>query len=198
MLSTGFQTVQQINGEACTVQGLNSDVILHVPKGVHGKLLANIHTDPAKFIHHIPKQHCLVAPICEYHLQPSPDYPPDENVKYTIQIPHIVADTEKVRNHIRVLHGNISSYIHALKVVRQNSHDTSVQFDMDDKYITIYTSHFSGFIVTAEAINCCAQKVNVLIFGSLRNISGAPPLATVKILCANSHIKCKDYIDVSI
>ena len=190
--------MQQITGQECTVQGPDSDVTLHVPKGVYGTLLANIHTDPAKFIDHIPKQDCLVAPICEYHLQPSSDDTPSENVKYTIQIPHILTDIEKARDHIRVFHGDICSQVSTLKVEKQNNKNSSVQFDIDNKYITIYTSHFSGFIVTVEELNCCAQNVNVLIFGSLRNICGAPSLATVKIFCASIHSeRCIDYTKVS-
>ena len=114
--------MQQINGESCTVQGTNSDVTLHVPKGVYGTILANVHTDPANFIHHIPNRNCLVAPICEYRLQPAIGHTHPQNVEYKIQIPHIVADIEKVRHHIRVLHGNIHNRQTHLKVEQQNSH----------------------------------------------------------------------------
>ena len=180
------------------MQGTNSDVILHVPKGVYGKILANVHTDPAKFIHHIPKRHCLVAPICEYCLQPASSNTPLKKVKYIIQIPHIVTDIERVRHHIRVFHGNIHSQESDLKIKKQNSEEKGLHFDIDEKYINIYTSHFSGFIVTADAITCCANRANLLIFGSLRNHSDVPPIATVKVVFASNHIKCKDYIHVSI
>ena len=197
-LFSDFQIVQQINGDSCTVQGKNSDVILHVPKGVYGTLLANIHTDPAKFIHHIPKEHCLVAPICEYCLTPASGITSNKNVKYKIQIPHIVTDIERVRHHIRIFHGNIHGGDTRLTVEKQNSHSAGLKYDINDKYVTIYTSHFSGFIVTAHGINCCAKNTNVLIFGSLRNHSEVPPIATVKIIFASNHIKWKDFLRVSI
>ena len=190
--------MRKINGESCKVQGYKSDVILHVPNGVYGTLHANIHTDPADFIHHIPKQSCLVAPICEYHLQPAKGHSEPQNVKYKIQIPHIVADIERVRHHLTVHHGNIYSRESHLNVEKQNSPKYGLHYDIDDKYITIYTSHFSGFIVTADRINCCAKNANVLIFGSLRNYPEARPLSTLKVIFASNHVKCKDVIEVSI
>ena len=180
------------------MQGTNSDVVLHVPRGVYGTLHANIHTDPAKFIHHIPKQSCLVAPICEYHLQPTKGHSDHQNVKYKIQIPHIVTDIERVRHHIRVYHGNIHSSESHLNVEKPNSQKYGLHYDIDDKYITIYTSHFSGFIITADRINCCGKTANVLIFGSLRNYPVTRPLATLKVIFASNHVKCKDVIEVSI
>ena len=190
--------MQQINGEPCTVQGTNSDVILHVPKGIYGTLLANIHTDPAKFIHHIPKENCLIAPICEYRLQPAEGHTLPKNVKYKIQIPHIIKNIDEVQHHISIFHGNIHCRDPGLKVAKQNSSTDRLPHDIDDKYINIYTSHFSGFIVTAQGITCCATNTNVLIFGSLRNHPEDGPVATVKIVFASNHINCKDFRQVSI
>ena len=73
-----------------------------------------------------------------------------------------------------------------------------VQHEIDEQYVTIYTSHFSGYIVTAEAINCCAQSAAVLFFGSLRNFPRASPLATVKVCLTGTHSFIKDYESVSI
>ena len=114
--------VALVKGEPCVVQAENSQVQLHVPKGVHGAILANIHTNNARFMHHVPDNDCLVSPICEYHLQqpyreqslherlkiPIPPHLP-EDPKYQIDIPHIVKDVDNVRPHIRVQHGNLHS-----------------------------------------------------------------------------------------
>ena len=69
-LQTRLDIVRLIRGRSCTIQGTHSDTQLHIPEGVYAALLGNIHTNPSKFRHHIPPNDCLVAPICEYHLQP--------------------------------------------------------------------------------------------------------------------------------
>ena len=98
-----------VNGKDCVVQADNSQVKLKVPKGVNGAILSNIHSNHARFMHHIPENDCLLAPICEYHLQEPyrelilgkkikveilPQNP--EDIKYMIEIPHIVKDVDNV------------------------------------------------------------------------------------------------------
>ena len=120
-LGRWVQVVRIVNGQQCTIQALNSDVILHVPEGVHGAVLANIHTDPTRFIKNIPKDDCLVSPICEYHLEPSLGRKPSTGKNYKIQIPHIVADVDKVRDHLRVYRGNLhgDDSLEELKMIKQ-------------------------------------------------------------------------------
>ena len=190
--------VKIVNGEPCSIRDLNSDVILHVPKGVYGAIVANVHTNNARFMHHIPQGDCLVSPVCEFHLQPSlyKSFPQIE--KFKIQIPHIVKDLTKVGHFIRMWYGNLHSGVPALienKSVLGYSNEIG-QYDMDDKYVTIYTSHFSGFIVTAEAINCCAQSARVLLFCSLANDPGEAPIAKVKVFFSSIHSDIKDYQSV--
>ena len=214
-LRTKVRIVELINGRSCTIQAAKSEVILHVPKGVYGALLANIHTNAARFIHHIPKNDCLVAPICEYHLEPylreelslgekkkTPVPKPSTSVepspqirKYIIQIPHIVRDIERVRPFLKVRHGNLHSGVPALADERHDDKRGKVQYHIDDKYVTILTSHFSGYIITVEGINCCGQTAHLLFFGSLRNRPDTQPLATVKVFISN---KIEDYQIVSL
>ena len=117
------QIVKLVKGEPCVVQAQNSQVKLQIPEGVHGAILANIHTNHARFVRHVPENNCLVSPICEYHLQQPyqenslsekygfPIPPPlPELTKYRIEIPHIIKDVDKVRPHIRVRHGKPSQW----------------------------------------------------------------------------------------
>ena len=94
--------VKIVNGDPCSIRGPSSDVILHVPRGVYGAIVANVHTNNARFMHHIPQGDCLVSPVCEYHLQPSLYKSSPRLGKFKIQIPHIVKDLNKVRPHIRI------------------------------------------------------------------------------------------------
>ena len=81
------------------------------------------------------------------------------------------------RKHVRVRHGDLHSnaVLPVYKLLKGS-------YEMDEKYMTIHTSHFSGYIVTAEGINCCSKSINVLLFGSLTNNPWKGPSVTVKSL----------------
>ena len=184
--------VKLITGRSCTIQGTNSEILLHIPDGIFAALLGNIHTDPTKFRHHIPRKDCLVAPICEYHLQPFIGRTLPLHTTYKLQVPHIVRDLLGVRKHIRVRHGDL--HRNAVLPVYKLEKD---KYEMDEKYVTIHTSHFSGYIVTAEGINCCSKSANVLLFGSLANNQHLGPSVTVKVYMSSIHSQIKDYETVS-
>ena len=110
--------VKIVNGEPCSIQGPNSGVILHVPRGVHGAIVASIHTNNARFMHHIPRGDCLVSPVCEYHLQPALGKSSVQVGKFKIQIPHIVKDLKKVCPHIKIHYGNLHSGVPQLTTTK--------------------------------------------------------------------------------
>ena len=189
---TRIGIVRLIKSKPCIIQGTNSDTLLHIPQGVYAALLGNIHTDPTKFRHHIPPNDCLVAPICEYHLQPFIGRILPPNTKFKIQVPHIVRNVHEAQQFIRIRHGDIhsGSILPVYKLEKEKS-------EMDEKYVTIHTSHFSPFIVTAEGINCCSKSANVLLFGSLANNPEMGPSVTVKIYLSSIHSQIKDYKKLS-
>ena len=170
--------VRFIRGRSCTIQGADSDTLLYIPDGVYAVLLGNIHTGPEKFQHHIPSKDCLVAPICEYHLQPF----------IGKQVPHMVRNISPKRKYIRVRCGDLhsSSVLPICKLEKDS-------FEMDEKYVT---SHFSGYIATAEGINCCSKSANVLLFGSLTKNAWKGPSVAVKVFLSSIHSQIKDYVAV--
>ena len=177
-----------IRGRPCTIQGTDSDTLLCIPDGVYAALLGNIHTNPNKFRHHIPPNDCLVAPICEYHLHPFIGKVLPKDAKYKICVPHIVRNVKQVSNSIQVRHGDIHSRsVLPVHKIQMN------KFEIDQRYVTIHTSHFSGYIVTVEGINCCSKSANVLLFGSLANNPEMGPSVTVKIYLSSIHSQITDY-----
>ena len=191
--------VRLVSGQPCLIQGNNSDVILRVPHGVHGAILAKIHSNYDMFNHHIPQNNCLLGPICEYHLECALGKPHRKGAKFLIQVPHIVRDIESTRKCIRVRHGKIRGEA-PLEVENQlmESQDGDVAYDINDRYVEIHTTHFSGFLVTAECLKCCATSANVLLFGSLSNIPHAEPLATLRVYFSSLHSEIKDFHSVSV
>ena len=155
---------------------------------MYAALLGNIHTDPSKFLHHIPRNDCFVASICEYHLQPFIGRILPQNAKYKIQVPHIIRNLQQVSASVRIRHGDIHNG--SVLPVHKLEKD---KYEIDEKYVTIYTGHFSGYIVTAEGINCCSKSVNVLLFGSLVNNPEIGPSVTVKVYMSSIHSQIKDY-----
>ena len=63
-----MQIVEIIHGSAVTIQALHSDVILHVPDGVYGIILGNIHADHWRFRHLVGRDDCIISPISEFDL----------------------------------------------------------------------------------------------------------------------------------
>ena len=181
-----------IRGRSCTIRGTDSDTLLHIPQGVYAALLGNIHTNPRKFLHHIPRNDCHVAPICEYHLQPFIGKIIPKDTKYKICVPHVVRNVDEAQSCIRIRHGDIHKGI--LLPVYKLEKD---RYEIDEKYVNIHTSHFSGYIVTAEGINCCSKSANALLFGSLMNNKEMGPSVTVKIYLSSIHSQITDYKAVS-
>ena len=190
-LEKRFQMVRLVIGKPCTMQGPNSEVLLHVPVVVYGAILANIHTDHAKFLDHIAPDDCVVSPICEYHLQPLIYQNLPVRVTYTLQIPHIIRDVRKVRNKIRIRH------INEERATVVTAGDLE-RYEIDDKYVTIYTTHLCNYIVTAEDINCCNSHANVLLFGALNQaVETKKSRATFKVFFSSNHTGIADYESVS-
>ena len=139
--------------------------------------------------------------MCQYSIHPlinSPGIPQRET--FILKIPHVVKNVEKVKNYFRVRHGNIHSPVPHLKLVTlQNSshNENGTYFDVDDKYVSIFTKGFSDFVPTMEAINCCSGSANVLLYGSLTNKAKAKALASLKVYMTSLHFKISDYRTVS-
>ena len=194
--------VRIVKGNVSVIHTFGSDVALHTPEGLHAVVLGNIHVNHAPFQHLVPANECIVGPICEYSIHALIDSPtllPD--AKYKLQIPHIIRDIEAVKHRIRVRHGNVHSDVNNLKLEPEplQSHNAEVWYEVDKRFITIYTSHFSGYIVTVEGINCCGGSANLLLFGSLMSIPDEEPLVTLKVYMSSAHsAQIKDYRTVGL
>ena len=140
-LQARLDIVRLIRGSSCTIQGKDSNTLLHIPDGVYAAVLGNIHTNPSKFQHHIPRNDCLVGPICEYHLEPFIGKILPTDAKYKIYVPHTVRNVHQTQKYIRVRCGDIHNGI--LLPVHKLEKD---RYEIDEKYVTIHAKHFSGYI----------------------------------------------------
>ena len=194
-----METVRVIFGQSCTVRGVDSEVLLEVPSGIYGVILAKVHTDHSKFLHHIPHEDCVVSPICEYLLRPFIGYNAElpEGSSYVIKIPHILNNVQEVRKHLKIRHGEIhkrhplieETFYPSGKSPRKSS------FDIDDKYVILKSTHFSGYIVTAKSVNCCSDSAKIIVFGSL-NKREETYSADLKVYSSKRHYDIDDYLKV--
>ena len=79
------------HGSSATIHALHANVILHVPEGVFGIILGNVHTNFRTFSHLVQEADCIISPMCEFELHNYDDIP--RSAWYTIQVPHIVKNT---------------------------------------------------------------------------------------------------------
>ena len=197
MLKHRVQIVEILHGSAVTIQALHSDVILHVPDGVYGIILGNIHTDHWRFRHLIPEKDCIIAPICEYVFRSSNIS--KGNATFRLQVPHIVKNIEEVSRMIEVKFQQRKNdpLLHA-----QPFHENQIQSSADVLYklhnrkLEILSFHFTRFFVTAKRIKCCCHSAGLLVFSKM--VKQPNPLANVRVYFTSLHYDIKDYFQVRI
>ena len=168
-----------IHGSAVTIQTLQANVILRVPDGVFGIILGNIHTNFRTFSHLVEESDCIISPMCEFELSSYDDVP--KGAWYTIQVPHIVKN-ETIESKIMVKHRDKyrKTFGYALRLVTGEEppvdDNVNVYYRFHEKFIEIFTHHFSQFIIYAEnttiqtvmglsVFACCANALELLVFG---------------------------------
>ena len=178
-----------------TIQALHSDVILHVPDGVYGVILGNIHTDHWKFRHLVVEKDCIISPICEYFFKKSNNS--EKNAMFRLQVPHIVKNIEKVSQKIEVKfqprrNGPLFQTHPFQEHEMQPSADVS--YKLHKTYIDIFSRHFSKFFITAKGIKCCCHSAGLLVFSKM--VQQSNPLANVRVYFTSLHYGMKDYLTV--
>ena len=168
-----------VQGEACTIQALDSDVQLQTPQGAHGVVFGTVHTNHQQFLHLISDSDCLICPVCEYGFHPDEEKDSPEGM-FKLFIPHIVKDISKVKDHIKVREFSSKTGTEIRSDIPQgrNRKGDDAFWDINQKYLCIHSTQFRKFIVTVEGINCCAQSAKLLLYGSL--IKQQVPTVTIK------------------
>ena len=186
-----------IHGSAVTIQALQANVILHVPEGVFGIILGNIHTNFRTFSHLVEENDCIISPMCEFELHNYNDIP--KGAWYTIQVPHIVKNPS-IESKIMIKHRDKykKTFTHALRLLTgepPTDDIVNVYYRFHDKYIEIFTHHFSQFIAYAEnttikrvmgvsGIACCLNALRLLVFGIRHDLNFSSLIEIVVVLCS--------------
>ncbi len=189
-----------MNGSARIIQAPNSDVILHVPDGVHALIQGNIHTDHSKFALLVADTECIVSPVCEYNIQyhsghQSPREP------YKLQVPHIVKDPiARKRIKVQVQENPDQKLQDALKageIPEDLINTVKMFYTVKKNYVEIFTNHFCNIVVTTDHIECCGKSVRMMVFSRMINPdSSLLPRADVDVQFASVHSEIQDYEQV--
>ena len=171
-----------------TIQALHSDVILHVPDGVYGIILGNIHTAHWRFRHLVGENDCIISPVCDFDFKGS-ELP--DGSRFRMQVCHIVRDPRHFRD-IRVKYGLRNEMFDAKNISNCGTYSDEVYFKCNSRFIDISTRHFSEYIIYAEARNCCGQSIAVVGFSKMKSST----LATIILHFCSLHYMEYGYREV--
>ena len=167
-------TVSQ--GERKRLQGKNSEVYLDIPDGSPGIYMCRVHTDHTRFTRHgiIPESECMIGPLVELgQLQSASNSETHKSSFFEICIPHCLAQKELWKD-VKVRHGDILPGKDNPKVLFQEiftseyGDDPDMYYEMDEKFIKIFTKRFCHFICTACRDNDCSPRMMVFLYGNLK------------------------------
>ena len=179
----------RVHGSGGILQNKASDVLLYISKGLHAFVYGIIHTDPWPFLQEIPEDHCLVAPIVEYHYEATNDVT-NKQLFFKIKVPHCITEKEDLKS-IQVQHGDIHNGVPFTQLPTESSY-----FQVDRKYITIYTRHFSQFICTS-CNKICRGRGKVFMFGRVMPLQRIPSKAALRLYICSPLPGITDYTRVS-
>ena len=207
--------VEIVHGSPVTIQALQANVILHVPEGVYGIILGNIVTNFRAFSHLVKEDDCMISPMCEFELHNYDDIP--QGAWYTIQVPHIVKNFI-IERKIKVTHRDkhTKTFGYALKLLTgeepPSDDNVNVYYRLHEKYIEIFTQHFSQFIIYAEnttlqavmgvmamdPLQCCARAAELLVFGKWHLEMNDDATLEISIVMCSLHYTRTDLKQVSL
>ena len=179
-------------GKSQTLSPPDSDVSLHVPDGVYAVLQGSVHTDHSRFTRAIPKGECIVAPMVEFHEHKTHDEDEETKHQFIIKIPHCIPDKSKWR-YIRVRQGDIYTHDAFIDIKKGDKDEVDeTYYEVDDKFITVHTTHFTDFTCTICKDSFCSNMAMIFLFGSLSTL-GEKTLAKVQAFLCSFLYVIEDY-----
>ena len=175
--------------EVGTLQGPDSDVILHIPGSVNGVIIGCVHTNLSEFVGVIPEEECIIAPMTEYHYYPFKGEETLKEQKFIINIPHCLPE-ESQWDDVKVRMGD-SKFVTIERLNESTQQET--YFTVDENFIAISTSHFSKICPSCRQ-HCCYDKAILLVFGSLQPLPISA--ASVRPFFCGIHYNIEDYRQV--
>ena len=180
----------RVNGRGGILQGAHSDVWLNIPEGLRGVVYGCVHTDPWPFLNAIPDNECLVAPIVEYHFTPD-RCRQNKNKMFVVKIRHCVKEPSDLSG-IVIRHGDIHNNLEF-----ETAPTPACFYEVDEQFITIYTTGFSQFICTRPGcVQSCVGQAKAFVFGKILPYTSQAPVASLRLYVCSPLHDIKDYENV--
>ena len=186
LIQKGYRTYTRMRvfGQGGVLKCPDSAVELLIPEGLTGFVMGYIHTDVKPFIHAIPYGECVIAPVVEYHV--SMKTLKAKSSRFQIKVPLCLKKSEDLET-VVVRHGNIHNNRKFKKLPLPASF-----FEVDEKFIIIYTSAFSQFICTSCNRTCYGQG-KAFVFGNILQYPDKRPTASVRLYVCSPLYQLEDY-----
>ena len=158
-----------------------------------------VHTDITRFPGVIPDGECIISPLVEVeHKKLSDKVTEQELPLYFIRIPHKLKTTGYQAVRVRKVDkiGNEISF-EELQQWTETAHENNV-YEIDRKFMTIFTTKFSTFICTS-CQNSCQATVMLFLLGYLEpRQEVSDTLTQIKSFICSDLYRIKDFREVSL
>ena len=174
----------RVHGNSTILHGPESDIRLHIPAGLYGFVFGHGHTNPLPFLNHIPESETLVGPIAEFNSTITDLEKEDQWFK--VEIPHCIRKQRYLKS-IKVRHGDIYKDIPFTESPSDNCY-----FEVNERFVIIYTRHFSQFICSCCG-NPCEGEAKGFVFGSISPLQCTPITAALTVYICSPLYNILDY-----
>ena len=185
------------HGDARILQAPDSDVSLNIPEGSEGLFTMKIHTDHTRFLRVIPDEECIISPLVQVeHKKISDEVKGKESLIYDIKIPHSLRSAIGYKT-VRVRRGQNFENKISIQELKMRSEAEGDSYEIDQKFITIFTWKFSTFVCTSCG-NTCQARVMLFLLGKLEpRQEASDTLTQIKSYICSDLYCIKDFREVS-
>ena len=183
------------HGNAQTLKAPESDVSVCIPDGVYTVLQGCSHTDHTSFADVIPDDEYLIAPVPEFCAHTLQNQEDKANLHFIVRIPHCTYD-KSCWDYIKVRYGDLYGDTTFTEIQKyQEDGKQEVYYDIDERFITIHTTHFTDFTCSIRRNPDWPNLVLVFLFGSVTKSEGESYVTLRLFLCSLLHL-IRDYVVV--
>ena len=165
MQKEGIEYLAAVTRSGQEFQETNSEVCVTIPRQGRAILWQKIYTEFSQFKGIVPEEECMIGPVVELHTS-NRSSQPSGKMHYKISVPHCLKKVEQLAS-IKVRTGDIYMNIPFTELRRKSEvHDGMRCFEVDERFITIYTPHFCQFVCSACG-KTCSSYIKAYPFGIL-------------------------------
>ena len=147
-----------VSNKGLTLKSPSSEITLEVAEGLKAVITPHIYTDFEMVNRSIPSHECLVSPVVHF-TSHNGNGQESEHLSFKAKIPHFLPEGYDF-SLLKVRLGNLSKKGSLKEVQRGKPQSPNTPYyTADEKYITLYTSHFCEVVCTSTKKICDSSLV---------------------------------------